>query len=139
MFECFQGTFSRSSSRGSTRIRFQVSLKHNILTGPNIMLKEITKRSGSIPHSICQLGFDRYPNLPTVMRSDRTGAAINVTRTWAWNGLGLPRIGCVLEPAWNAWTCPIDNGASTYRMLVLENLDADKETRRIRCTTGTFF
>lgn len=65
------------------------------------------------------------------MRSDRTGAIVNVTRTWLSGGYGISRSGCTLEPIWNAWRCPAGS-ASSYRMLVLENLDADKEIRRIR-------
>jgi hypothetical protein len=77
-------------------------------------------------------GSDRYPNLPTAMRSDRSGNLININKTWTWGGLGIPRTGCQLRSAWNAWSCSSDDGAASYRMLVIENLDDDKETRRIR-------
>jgi hypothetical protein len=73
----------------------------------------------------------RYPNLPVAMRSDRSGQLLNVTRSWLSAGFGISRTGCTLEQAWNAWRCP-SGPASSYRMLVLENLDADNEIRRIR-------
>ena len=74
----------------------------------------------------------RYPALPVAMRSDRSGAMFNVTQAWLRGGFGISRAGCTLQPAWNAWRCPREVVAS-HRMLVIESLDVDRETRRIRC------
>ncbi len=70
-----------------------------------------------------------YPNLPTVMRSDRTGNIVNVSSQWLSGGYGLSRTGCDLQVSWNAWRCLTP---TSYRMLVVENMDADREIRRVR-------
>jgi hypothetical protein len=70
-----------------------------------------------------------YPNLPATMRSDKKGNIVNVTSKWLKGGFGLSRAGCELETAWNAWRCVT---STSYRMMVIENLDADREIRRIR-------
>jgi hypothetical protein len=70
-----------------------------------------------------------YPNLPVVMRSDRKGNVVNISNRWLSGGFGLSRTGCHLETAWNAWRCPT---STSYRMLVIENMDADHEIRRVR-------
>jgi hypothetical protein len=70
-----------------------------------------------------------YPNLPAAMRSDRSGRLLNLTEAWLLGGWGIPRAGCTLMPAWNAWKCSQASGS--YRMLTIENMDADSEIRRI--------
>ncbi len=70
-----------------------------------------------------------YPNLPTVMRSDRNGNIVNVSSQWLSGGYGLSRTGCDLQISWNAWRCLTP---TSYRMLVVENMDADREIRRVR-------
>jgi hypothetical protein len=70
-----------------------------------------------------------YPNLPSTMRADKKGNVINVTFQWLTGGFGLSRAGCDLQSDWNAWRCLT---STSYRMLVIENRDADREVRRIR-------
>ena len=68
-----------------------------------------------------------YPNVPTVMRTTKKGAPVNVTDKWLSNGYGIPRQGCSLYGY--TWQCPTT--PKSYRMLVLESMDADHEIRRI--------
>jgi hypothetical protein len=75
-----------------------------------------------------------YPNLPAKMRSDSQGQLLNVTARWLSNGFGIERSDCSLQPDWNAWLC---FNLSSYRMMVLESMDADHETRRIRSSCGS--
>ncbi len=70
-----------------------------------------------------------YPNLPTIMRSDRKGNIVNVSSQWLSGGYGLSRAGCELKKDWNAWLCLT---STSYRMLVVENMDPDHEIRRVR-------
>jgi hypothetical protein len=70
-----------------------------------------------------------YPNLPTIMRSDTSGKVVNVTAAWLTGGYGISRAGCSLVSQWNAWKC---STPTSYRMMVVEDMDADNEMRRIR-------
>ena len=51
-----------------------------------------------------------------------------MTDAWLSGGWGIPRSGCTVVPAWNAWRC---STADSYRMLTIENMDSDHEIRRI--------
>lgn len=62
------------------------------------------------------------------MRTDKEGNVVDLSGSWLQNGFGLHTAGCILNLAWNAWSCL--NGLS-YRRLVLESMDDDHEIRRI--------
>ena len=76
-----------------------------------------------------------YPNLPTIMRSDTSGKVVNVTAAWLTGGYGISRAGCSLVSSWNGWKC---STPTSYRMMVVEDMDADHEMRRIRCVAAWF-
>ena len=73
-------------------------------------------------------GFQWYPNVPTVMRTDTAGRPVNLTATWLARGYGIPREGCTLNENWDAWACQTE---TSYRRIVIESMDLDHEIRRI--------
>jgi len=71
-----------------------------------------------------------YPNLPVTMRTDRSGSPVNVSSSWLRRGYGIPHTGCnLVKDGMNGWKC-LDTSIS-HRMLVVENMDADHEIRRV--------
>jgi cysteine-rich repeat protein len=67
-----------------------------------------------------------YPNVPAVMWSNQLGQPVSMKDTWLRNGFGIERSNCTLMEGWNAWKC-----GNKYSKLVIENIDADREIRRI--------
>ena len=68
-----------------------------------------------------------YPNVPAVMRVDKSGQLVTMSETWLKKGFGIPRDGCTLMDAWNGWMCP----SARYTRLIIENMDKDHEIRRV--------
>jgi hypothetical protein len=68
-----------------------------------------------------------YPNVPPVMRVDKSGQLVKMSETWLQKGFGIPRDGCTLMDAWNGWKCP----SARYTRLIIVNMDKDHEIRRI--------
>ena len=68
-----------------------------------------------------------YPTVPQQMWTDRAGKVLQMNSTWLQRGFGIPREGCTLKEGWNCWQCPSRN----YSRLIIENMDADHEIRRI--------
>ena len=72
-----------------------------------------------------------YINVPNVMRTDRDGFPVNVNQTYAASGYGIHGIhhpDCALILPWNAHRCFT---STSYRQVVLENMDRDRLIRRI--------
>jgi len=83
--------------------------------------------SSSSSSSAVGWGNTWYPNVPAVMRVDKSGQPVTMSETWLRKGFGIPRDGCTLINASNAWMCP----SAKYTRLIIENMDKDHEIRRV--------
>ena len=65
--------------------------------------------------------------IPRVVLSNLTGQMININLTYPFRGINrAPR--CIYQPLWQMYFCP---NSTDYRMLIIESMDPDTETRRL--------
>lgn len=65
--------------------------------------------------------------IPTVALANMTGQQININITYPYRGISLAPT-CAYQPNWQMYFC---NNTVDYRMLIIESMDADTETRRL--------
>ncbi|CAF3925163.1 unnamed protein product [Rotaria sp. Silwood2] len=65
--------------------------------------------------------------IPFVALSNMTGHQINISATYPYRGINLAPT-CAYESAWQMYFC---NNTLDYRMLIIESMDPDTETRRL--------
>jgi len=65
--------------------------------------------------------------IPRVVLSNLTGSMLNINLTYPFRGIARAP-GCTYQPSWQMYFCP---NTSDYRMLIIESMDADTETRRL--------
>lgn len=65
--------------------------------------------------------------IPRVVLSNLTGSMLNINLTYPYRGIARAS-GCTYQPSWQMYLCP---NTSDYRMLIIESMDADTETRRL--------
>ncbi len=76
---------------------------------------------GNLQHGV---GDNR---IPTVAITNLTGQKINISSTYPYRGISRSN-SCTLQPLWEMYRCSNTNG---YRMLIIESMDSDTETRRL--------
>jgi hypothetical protein len=73
-----------------------------------------------------QHGVGDY-RIPSVALAGPNGQQININLTYPYRGISrLPS--CVYQPSYQMWLCP---NTTNYRMLIIESMDSDTETRRL--------
>ena len=73
-----------------------------------------------------QHGIGDY-RIPAVALANLTGQLININISYPYRGIS--RIsGCTYQPSYQMWLCL---NATNYRMLIIESMDQDTETRRL--------
>ena len=65
--------------------------------------------------------------IPKIAITNLTGHQVNISITHPYRGITRHNA-CVLQPAWNMYRC---NGTVDHRMLIIESMDSDSETRRL--------
>lgn len=65
--------------------------------------------------------------IPRIALANLTGHRVNINATHPFRGITRHNA-CVLQPEWGMYRC---NGTVDHRMLIIESLDADRETRRL--------
>jgi hypothetical protein len=65
--------------------------------------------------------------IPSVALADSSGQMININIQYPYRGISRAP-GCVYQPSWQMYLCP---NTTDYRMLIIENMDSDTETRRL--------
>ena len=90
-----------------------------------------TKRCCFFKFSSCSIGDQTHGvgdyRIPTVALANSTGQMININLTYPYRGI-IREPTCVYEPLWQMYLCP---NRTTYRMLIIESMDSDTETRRL--------
>ncbi len=65
--------------------------------------------------------------IPAVALADANGQQINISSIYPYRGISRAPT-CSYQPAYQMYLCP---NTTNYRMLIIESMDADTETRRL--------
>ncbi|CAF3091006.1 unnamed protein product [Rotaria socialis] len=65
--------------------------------------------------------------IPSVALADSTGQMINISSIYPYRGISRGPT-CAYQPSWQMYLC---TNAIDYRMLIMESMDSDTETRRL--------
>jgi hypothetical protein len=65
--------------------------------------------------------------IPSVAIADLNGQMININTTYPYRGISRAST-CIYQASWQMYYCP---NITNYRMLIIESMDSDTETRRL--------
>lgn len=65
--------------------------------------------------------------IPRIIFANQTGSFSNINLTYPHRGI-VRAPSCVYQPSWQMYYCPNN---TQYRMLIIESMDSDTETRRL--------
>ena len=98
-----------------------IDLDGTLVGQPSSILSQAEYDWGDQTH-----GIGDY-RIPTVALANLTGQMININLTYPYRGISRESV-CTYKSSWQMYLC---SNRINYRMLIIENMDSDTETRRL--------